>query len=210
MLSPQEFAAAWGKDRFCFPLNVLRGVDIPEPSKQFLLEAGLPLWAEVPLGFYVVPLPVVPASFPVQLAGYPLLAHYQSTGFRLLANLHYDNHLSKAEDGVYFAVQEDTGHIYRTEPDYVVEEGTGHAYQAGATARGNPGRFLNTSLSQFAECLLHYREFITHFRPTEPERSQVPILVGGLEQKWREVDTLAMASMDNCWPRDIADMEIQL
>jgi len=43
---------------------VLRDVDIPQEFKMFLLEVGWPIWAEVPLGFYVVPFPPVPISPP--------------------------------------------------------------------------------------------------------------------------------------------------
>ncbi len=210
MLSPQQFAAAWGGDRYLFSADQLRDISLPETSKAFLLEAGLPLWAEVPLGFYVVPLPVFLTSPPMQAAKYPLLARYESTGFRLLGDLHYDNHLSDAEAGLYYAVQEDTGHVYRMEPDYVVEEGTSHVYQEHSKVRGKPSRFLNTSLPQFVEFLLDYRDFVAHFWPTEPERSEVPILVESLEQKWWKVDPLAMASSDNCWPMDTKDMKIQL
>lgn len=36
MLSPQEFAAAWGEDRYCFPLHVLQDVGIAEAAQAFV------------------------------------------------------------------------------------------------------------------------------------------------------------------------------
>lgn len=191
MLSPQEFAAAWGEDRYIFPPNVLRDVNIPEDAKTFLLEVGLPLQAEVPLGFFVAPLPLVPASPPVQAAKYPLLSRYSSTHFRLLAYLHYDCWWGNE---VYYAIEEITGHIYSVWPE-------GH---------GDLGRFVNSSLSQFAESLLRYREFLTYFRPTEPERSQIMPLIASLEQRWQVIDAVAMAEAENYWPYYVYDMEQHL
>ncbi len=194
MLSPQEFVAAWGEDRYLLPPDLLQDIDIPKSSKAFLREAGLPQRAEVPLGFYVVPLPVVPASPPVQAAKHPLLSRYLSTRFRLLAYLYYD----------YWRGDE----IY-----YAVEEGTGHVYCTGSGLNGTglePQQFVNSSLPQFAEFLLCYREFLTHFRPTEPERSQVMPLITSLGQQWRGIDPMAMAEAENYWPYDLEDMELQL
>ncbi len=131
MMSPQEFAVAWGENQYIFPPNVLRDVNIPENAKAFLLEVGLPIQAEVPLGFYVVPLPLVPASPPVQAAKYPLLSRYSSTHFRLLAYLHYE-------------------HWRGDELYYAVEEGTGCVYCTGSGLKGTglePHQFMNSSLS---------------------------------------------------------------
>lgn len=192
MLSPLEFAAAWGKDRYRFPSHVLQNIDTPEASKSFLLEAGLPEQAEVPSGKYAVPLPIVPASPPVQAAKYALMALFPSSQLRLLAYLHDEQDEAYWGYDLYYAIEEKTGHVRYLEPR---EEGEG---------------FVNVSVVQFAEFLLVYRQFIAQFWPTYPERSKILPLVTALEQKWQEIDPLAMADPDNYWAIMLYDLEWQL
>jgi hypothetical protein len=191
MLSPQQFAAAWGGDRFCFPLDVFRDIDIPEPSKRFLLEAGLPKQAIVPSGKYVTSLPFVPATPPLQSAKYPLMAPFSSS-LRLLASLHDENDQMYWGYDFYYAVEEKTGHIYYLE----------HFSESGEEGEG----YVNASVTQFAEFLLVYRHFVAHFRPKYPESFEIPPLIMSLGQKWQEIDPVAMAHPDNYWASLLDDI----
>ena len=119
MLSPQEFAAAWGLDCYCFPPDVFQDVDIPESARAFLREAGLPLRAEVQMDLYTAPLPLVPAFPPMPPANLPLLSRYPATQLRVLSYVLDDRNWPGAEyreNGVYYAIEEKTGHIYRVGP----------------------------------------------------------------------------------------------
>lgn len=189
MLSPQEFAAAWGEDRYRFPPGVLQDVDIPESAKHFLLEAGLPRRVELCIGgycSYAVPLPVVQASPPAPRAKYPLLSRYESTQFRLLAYMTDESPYPYPlghEDDVFFAI----------------EQGTGHVYWVGYGVEG--GRFVNASLAQFAEFLLGYRKFLPHYKQDEPESSRSPfsLAIRSMQQKWQQIDPTAQADPNNFW-----------
>lgn len=153
-MSPQEFAAAWGDDRYLFSPSLLVGLNIPEDAKAFLVEAGLPLRAEVQRDLFAVPLPPAPSSATSEVKKLPLLSRYLSTPFRLLASVldeDQSNHWLGAKDcgdGVYYAVEEGMGHVYRVGPGVEAE-----AIQ-----------FVNSGLAQFAEFLLCYQDFLTHLR----------------------------------------------
>ena len=182
MLSPQEFAAAWGEDRYCFPPDILHDVDIPASSIQFLVEAGLPRQAEGPRP-YIVPLPRVLVTPPVQAARHPLLTRYGSTPFRLLAYLHTDNYLDD-KYALYHAVEEKTGHIY----------------WVGPGVRTEPPSFVNTSITHFAEFLLCFRDFGTRFRQAEPIGSRIRhVPFSTLKREWQVIDPAALTDPDNYW-----------
>lgn len=190
MLSPQEFAAAWGEDRYRFPPDILGGIDIPEAAKAFLVEAGLPLRAEVQEDLFAVPLPPALSSATSEVNKLPLLSRYQSSPFRLLAFVldeDRSNHWLGAEScgyGVYYAVEESTGCLYRVGP--------------GAEAEAT--RFVNSSLAQFAEFLLCYRDFLTRLRLDQsPDHTQYEVLFASLKQKWRRMDPEALTDPDNYW-----------
>ena len=181
MLSPKEFAAAWGEGRYVFPLELLRDVDIPEASKTFLLQVGLPLQAEGPRSHMVL-LPRAAASPPVQVAKYLLFSRYESTRFRLLAYLHSHSYLS------------DQNTLY-----YAVEEKTGHVYWVGPGIQTDPPLFVNTSVAHFAEYLLCFRDFAARFRQAYPSGVRTHVPFGILKRDWQAIDPAALTDPDNYW-----------
>ncbi len=87
------------------------------------------------------------------------------------------------EDDVFFAIMQGTGHIYWV--GYGVEE----------------GRFVNTSLAQFMEFLLDYRELLPLQKQHEPQMpsSQLLLTLRSIQQKWQQIDPVAQTDPDNFW-----------
>lgn len=186
-MSPQEFAAAWGPDRYCLPPDILEGVDIPEDAKTFLVEAGLPLPMQALRGPYAIPQPLVPASSPFQADKYPLLSRYLSTPFRLLACRHESEALGLGDaHSLYYAIEEGTGHIYEVGP----------GLESRPEQFVNASIFVNTSIARFAEFLLCYREFTAQFRLYRPQK-EPPFR--SLKQQWQAIDSGALTDPDYYW-----------
>ena len=180
MISPQEFADAWGKQRLLLTLELLQDVDIPKGSKDFLVVAGLPLRAEVQEDLYVVPLQLFSTPQAIKLF---LLARYEATPLRLLASV--------VDDMQWLGADYCENPVY-----YAVEEGTGIIYRIGRGVEAESVRFVNTSIAHFAEFLLCYREFLAHSRRDQSQyNSQLTLL----KQRWRQIDPIALMDLDNYW-----------
>lgn len=197
MLSTQEFADAWEEDRFLFPPDLLRDIDIPDDAKAFLVEVGLPGQAEME-GKYVIPLPVVPACPPVQAAKYLLMAPvppspHRPVPLRLIACLQYESDHEYWGFDVYYAIEETSGHV--------------HCLRHPADAGEEINQFVNVSVAQFAECLFAFRLFMSHFRPTYPEDGEVDLLLTSLGQRWQEIDPVALADPEGYWVNQLEDFQ---
>jgi hypothetical protein len=177
MIAPHTFVAKWkGEPLLRVPSALLDGVNIPEISRRFLIEAGLPFrWKSV--------------SFGNLAHGLPLLSDILSDdegvrGYRILG--------TSAENWC------------RIPPDYLcIEEDTGRLVIRQSGFFGQPTSFwlLNSSISHFAASLLAYETFSAAFKQLCQLGDCKPAeeLVDEFEQHLKRIDPDAM-NEEAYWP----------
>ncbi len=170
MITPGEFKARWGNGLVRNTEAALAHVRIPEASKRFLVEAGLPAEAELGLQFarYEDELPTLLGAFPED----DLPADYAR--FRPI--------------GVDYATiicldERDGGHLYGVDIE-------GH---------GLPTRFVNSSVPQLAEFLLAVRVVPEEGPPMGWMEAEADAYTEELAQKFRQVDPEAMSDEKSYW-----------
>jgi len=143
MLSPQEFIHSWkADDLISYDEAIVQTLAIPQASKLFLIEAGLPQQYFKVHAYYQA-FPHLPAigdtfsgdfSFSMEHAHYRVLSVVRST-----LSIEYDEILA------FFCLD---------------EHSDGQIIEMFSTGTGlmNAG-FRNSSISQFAECLLLFNEY---------------------------------------------------
>jgi hypothetical protein len=120
-MNRDDIVKSWGAYNLkCWPEQCLRDVAIPEPSRSFLVNVGLPAFKDV--GFQFDPL----VGGPPRLAGRPW--------FRSIS-LMYEGHLVCLNE-------EADGSVVSIDPELQ-----------------DLGRYINSSVERFAECLVLYLQF---------------------------------------------------
>lgn|GEM_PF-2213639 len=137
MISPADFVRLWNDDLAPLPSELVETTTPSDKCKRFLTEAGLPPLSSLPdKGFILLSPPsAAPAPFVLQ---HSLLE--KVVRFRLLATSSFKGY------GDYLAFDEqNSGRI---------------VYHAYSSLQRGYAFFLNTTVSQFAESLLAYRDYV--------------------------------------------------
>lgn len=173
MMTPQEFVAQWEGDLIRNTPASLESVRIPDISKQFLIEAGLPRWVErVEMDFdrFEDELPTLPDAFP---NGYDFPSDY--VRYRPIG----------ADAVVLLCLDEyENGSIYSIDID-------------GA---GVSNSFVNSGVPQLAEFLLALKVVPTEGPPVNYTEEEGKAFMEELERKFKSVDPEAMRDLNNYWP----------
>jgi len=178
-VSPQEFTAAWGADDL-LPVasSALQAVPLSEPSRHFLEEAGLPQEAKPNLTFYPLPDALAPLPDVLEEVDLPL---------------DYRRYLLLADDGGTFLCIDarENGHIVSVD-----------AYQE------LPTRFVNTTVSQFAECLLAYRALPGTEQAKGASKHEIRGWLSQLRDQFNGIDAEALRDADNWWSVITEELEV--
>lgn len=173
MITPQEFAAQWGNDLVRNTPASLENIRIPDISKQFLIEVGLPRWVErLEMNFdrFEDELPTLPDAFP---NGYDFPSDY--VRYRPIG----------ADPIVLLCLDEySNGSIHSIDID-------------GA---GVPNSFVNSSVPQLAEFLLALKVVPTEGPPKVYTDEEADAFTEELERKFKRIDPEAMHNSGNYWP----------
>jgi hypothetical protein len=131
MISPEEFARRWGREQLApWQAGSLEGIGIPDASKSFLAEAGLPTGVEG-----------MALSFAPDRRGLPTLAEFLGGSGKSRRDLSRYRRLGSNDVGLHFCIDEmQNGAIFAVAPD-----------------GGDPVVFVNSGVAELAECLLEYR-----------------------------------------------------
>ena len=179
MMTPEQFSRSWGVGLIRTEPVALAGVNIPDNAKRFLMEAGLPSEADYDISFDR-PEDELPTLPEAFPNGYDFPAAYQQ--FRPIG----------VDGATLLCLQEETGYIYSIDID----------------GQGIPIRFVNSGVTELAECLL-----VNRVVPQDAEGNGKDLehredadesthgLVGTLAQKMHEIDPSAMNNAENYWPQ---------
>lgn len=171
MITPTEFAAQWGADQLLrYEPAALEGVHIPDASKRFLIEAGLPRQASLELEFDLSAdeLPTLPEA---------LEEERLSAGFNRYRPIGVDTATTICLD------EQDNGHIYAVDIDGTI-----------------PTRFMNSSVPQLAEFLLVFRSGAGITLPKLASEENLEASAHALEEQFRRIDPAVFGDEDNWWP----------
>ncbi len=131
MISSEEFVRRWGREQLVrWEAKSLEGIELPDATRRFLTEAGLPLDVEG-----------MALSFGPDRRGLPTLAEF--LGGSATSRLHLSRYrrLGSNDVGLHFCVDErQDGAVFAVAPD-----------------GGDPVVFVNSGVARLAECLLEYR-----------------------------------------------------
>lgn len=170
MLTPSDFKAQWGEGLVRNTPAALAHIRIPEASKRFLVEAGLPAEAGIGLQFsrYEDELPTLLEAFPND--GLPAdYARYRPIGVDYATIICLD--------------EQDHGHLYSIDIE-------GH---------GLPTCFMNSSVAHLAEFLLVIRVVPTEGPPKRYTDEEGAAYTEELAQKFQEIDPAAMRDEASFW-----------
>lgn len=171
MITPTEFATQWGAAELLrYEPAALEGVHIPDISKRFLVEAGLPRQADLELDFDLSPdeLPTLPEA--LEEDNLPAtFDRYRPIGVDTATTICLD--------------ERDNGRIYAVDIDGNI-----------------PTRFLNSSVPQLAEFLLVFRNGAGIKLPTLASEEDLEASAHALEEQFRHIDPAVFSDEDNWWP----------
>lgn len=171
MITPIEFLNQWGAEGLLrYEPAALEGVDIPEVSKRFLVEAGLPRQADLELEFDLSPeeLPTLPEA--LEEENLPaFFDRYRPIGVDTATTICLD--------------ERDKGRIYAVDIDGAI-----------------PTRFMNSSVPQLAEFLLVFRDGAGVTLPTLASEKELEASAQALEEQFRRIDPAVFSDEDNWWP----------
>lgn len=171
MIAPTDFAAQWGTNQLLrYEPVAVEGVRIPEVSKRFLIEAGLPGQAGPDLEFDLAGnnLPTLTEA---------LAEENLPTKFNRYRPLGVDTATTICLD------EQDGGRIYAVDIDGVV-----------------PTRFMNSSVPQLAEFLLVFRNGAGVTVPALASDEDLEASARALEEQFRHIDPAVFSDADNWWP----------
>lgn len=172
MITPQEFAAQWGDDLVKNTPASLENIPIPDVSKQFLIEAGLPRWVpglDIDFDRFEDEVPTLPNAFP---NGYDFpndYSRYRPIGADPATLLCLDEH--------------NNGSIYSLDID----------------DNGVPTRFVNSSVPQLAEFLLVVRVVPSDGPPKIYTDEEGKAYTKELSRKFKSIDPEAMYDANSYW-----------
>ncbi len=173
MITPNEFKTQWGDDLVRNTPASLENVHIPDASKRFLIEAGLPrLVPGLDMDFdrFEDELPTLPEAFP---NGYDFPKDYSR--YRPIG----------ADPATLLCLDEcNSGCVYSVDIDEA----------------GLPIRFVNSGVPQLAEFLLIVRGTPTESSPKRYTDAEAKAYTEELTQKFRNADPEAMHDEDGYWP----------
>lgn len=171
MMTPTDFAAQWGEDQLLrYEPTALENVDIPNASKQFLIEAGLPRHAGLELEFDLSAseLPTLPQA--LEEENLPAsFNRYRPIGVETATTICLD--------------EQDNGCIYAVDIDGTL-----------------PTRFMNSSVPQLAEFLLVFRSGAGIALPKLASERDLQTSANALEEQFRRIDPAVFSDEDNWWP----------
>lgn len=170
MITPKEFKAQWGNGLIHNTAESLAQICIPEVSKRFLVEAGLPAEAGLGLQF--------------DRAEDELLS--------MLVNFPEDN--LPADYGRYYPIGVDYATILCLD-----EQDDGHIYSIDIEEQGIPTRFVNSSVPQLAEFLLVVRVVPTEGTPKRYTDAEAKAYTEELERKFKSIDPETIQNEDSYW-----------
>ena len=178
MITPSEFVAEWGEDNLIRNTpKALANVELPQASKTFLIEAGLPAHTDVGLQFdrFVDELPTLPEAFPND---YVFPAKYR---FYRPIGVDYATIICLAE--------QENGRIYSVDID-------GHL----------PTRLMNSGVPYLAEFLLIFRRQEAWAKATHPSEEQVKLSVRKMRDELCQQDPEAMRDEQSYWSQVTLNM----
>lgn len=178
MITPAEFVAEWGEAGLIRNTpQALANIKLPQASKAFLMEAGLPAHTDVRLQFdrFEGELPTLPEAFP---NGYVFPAQYCS--YRPIG-VDYATIICLAEN--------EDGRIYSVDID-------GHL----------PTRLMNSGVPHLAEFLLIFRRQEAWTQAAQPSEEQVRLSVLKMQAELRQRDPQAMQDEQSYWSQLILNM----
>lgn len=178
MITPSEFMAQWGDDDLIRNTSAaLMGVQIPQESKRFLVEAGLPAHADFGLQFerFTDEMPTLPEAFPNGYAFPPAYHSYRPIG------VDYATILCLSE--------QDGGRIYSIDID-------GHL----------PTRLVNSGVPHLAEFLLAFRRDAVWAQAARPTEEELMASTHKLRDELRQRDPEAMQNEQSYWPQVVLGM----
>ena len=178
MITPSDFVAQWGKNGLVRNTpKALSDVKIPQASKVFLVEAGLPAHAGVGLQFdrFEDEMPTLPEAFPNDYV-FPIdYRCYRPIG------VDYATIICLAE--------QDEGRIYSVDID-------GHL----------PTRLMSSDVPRLAEFLLAFRHQEMWAQAAHPSEEELKLSVLKMREELHQQDPEAMRDEQNYWPQVILDM----
>jgi len=178
MITPSEFVAQWGDDGLIRNTPAaLTDIQIPQASKRFLVEAGLPAHADFGLQFerFTDEMPTLPEAFPNGYAFPPAYHSYRPIG------VDYATILCLSE--------QDRGRIYSVDID-------GHL----------PTRLVNSSVPHLAEFLLVFRRDAVWAQAAHPTEEELMASTYKMRDELTRRDPEAMHNEQSYWPQVVLGM----
>ncbi|WP_223652617.1 SUKH-4 family immunity protein [Hymenobacter psoromatis] len=174
----KDFCNVWGDGLLPLASSVLQAVPISEVSKQFFRDVCLPKEAKPNLIFYAPPDVLAPMPAMLPEISFPL-------GFR--------RYLVLADDGGTFLCIdiEDDEHVIAVD-----------AYQELMT------RFVNSTVTKFAEFLLAYRGLPEPEQAKKATRKMMKEQLDSLKEQFHKIDPEALRNPDNWWSVIIEELEL--
>ena len=170
MLTPSEFKAQWGEGLVCNTRASLSHLRIPDASKRFLVEAGLPADAVLGLQF----------------------SRAEDELLSMLQNFPEDD--LPADYSRYYPIGVDAATILCLD-----ERDDGHIYSIDIEGQGIPTRFVNSSVPQLAEFLLILRIVPKEGPPKIYTDEEGAAYTEELAQKFQKIDPAAMQDRNSYW-----------
>ena len=167
-MSPQEFAAAWETGGLSpVARSVVQTAPLSEASKHFLEDAGLPLEAKPNLTFYAPPDALAPLPNVLKEIDFPI-------DFR--------RYLLLVDDGGTFLCidTQEAGHIVSVD-----------------ACQALPQRFVNSTLVQFAHCLLAYRTLPGPEQARGASKQEILEWLDQIKHQFNDIDPSALCAPDN-------------
>ncbi len=184
MIEPAEFVRRWGAELVRAAPSAVQDLPVPEESRRFLVEAGLPPKSPWELSFTLGDrIPALPEAVP-EAANRPDLATYRRIGQDTATHICLD----LAREGRLMSVG--------LEP-----------------WREIPIRFVSTTVPQLAEMLLLSRDFRAlrkELRERRAPQSEIDELVKSLRADLEGVDQEALADPENFFSLVLEQIEEQM
>ena len=177
MITPKRFVSEWGSDALVRNSpDAFRGISLPQATKDFLVQAGLPENT------------ILQLSFERPENELPRLWDTFHTQYEL--PIEYNRYLAIGVGYVPIICIDEK------------EEGTIYAIDV---AGHHASSFMNSSVPQLAETLLAWRASIQWAEQNEPDDEEATEHARQLEHTIRQIDFKAMEDSNNYWRQALRD-----